>query len=90
MLDLLTTDGVSQQDCSQFNKKVLGGHPTKLPVSKFGRTPKRTQGLRRWLGVQTTRFANRPAVYSTEYKKMSEYGQDTNWTKSPEDNQWRP
>ena len=49
-------------------QESLGGHPTKLPISKFGRTPKRTQGLWWRLGVQTKRFTKRPAGYSTEYK----------------------
>ena len=29
---------------SSSTRKSRGGHPTKLPVTKFGRTPKRTHG----------------------------------------------
>ena len=33
---------------------------------------------------------NRKIQITAKYKIVSDYGQDTNWTKSPEDNRWRP
>ena len=39
---------------------------------------------------QDTNEYNTKIQIIAESEIVSEYGQDTNWTKSPEDNRWRP
>ena len=39
---------------------------------------------------QEYKLYNTKIQITVEDKIVSDYGQDTNWTKSPKDNQWRP
>ena len=52
--------------------------------------PKRTYITTTTPTSQDTNKYNTKIEITAESEIVSEYGQNTNWTKSPEDNRWRP